>query len=225
MCTRLRINRLREETAAHKTRIFSKDNVWHMANTSSRPSSVGSCLSEVLATCAAESFPVLRFSIRENTRRTWRGQRRAASQPWLKRHVQMEVQARCWWAALTHYSSKTFCSETSAVPGSAPHPQNKEPEWQQQPKLQCQSLFLLSLLVLFKHFSPILILFQRHQFPLLGRAGDDVIPELWPEHQISQRKGFRTNCSFRPSTGRKNKGRRRRGNGSTFTKNEEEFIL
>lgn len=65
-----------------------------------------------------------------------------------------------WWVTLTHYSSKTFCSVMSAIPGLTPHPQNKEPESRYQLKLRCQFLFLLSLCLPFTHFSPNLIRLQ-----------------------------------------------------------------
>lgn len=107
--------------------------------------------------------------------RKWRGQRRPALQPWVKRHVQMKVWAWCWWVTLTHYSSKTFCSVTSAILGSAPHPQNKEPESRSQPEPLCQFLFLLNVRLSLQHFSPDLILSHRRGFPLV-RVGDDVTP-------------------------------------------------
>lgn len=170
--TCLRINRVWEETATHQPQLFSKDNVWHIHNT---PSS-SSCIWHFFCLRFWPHRPVIGRASGSPSGRKWRGQRRPALQPWVNRHVQMKVWGWCWWVTLTHYSSKTFCSFTSAILGSAPHPQNKDPESRSQPELLCQFLFLLSVRLSFQQFSPDLILSHRRGFPLVNRVGDDVIP-------------------------------------------------
>lgn len=174
--TGLRINRAWEETATHQTQLFSKDNVWHIHNTLSSSSSIWPFLFFCLRFWP--HGPGLGRTSGSPSGRKWRGQRRPALQPWVKRHEQMKVWAWCWWVTLTHYSSKTFCSVTSAILGSAPHPQNKEPESRSQPEPLCQFLFLLNVRLSFQHFSPDLILSHRRGFPLVS-VGDDVTPSLW----------------------------------------------
>lgn len=135
---------------------LSKDNVWHMHNTLSSSAGTGHF--------SAQSCPVIGWSsFKEDT------------------DVQIcshESKGWCKWVMSYTDSlfqeSFLFCSVSHRWISTTPTKQTRIT--QNLLQLRCQFLFLLSLSLSFRHFSPNLIPSHRRRFPLVSRVGDGVIP-------------------------------------------------